>query len=100
MLAAWPIGGDRLAGINDLAAGPDGRLHAVSSASRCLATIAVDLQPPGGTATVEARPLPADMFGGRKRKAEGLVWAPGLGWLVALDIGRIETNLFCVEDVP
>ncbi len=62
--------------------------------------IAVDLAPAGGTAEVVTWPLPRELFASRQHKAEGLAWAPGLGWLVALDIGRAETNLFLVEDRP
>jgi hypothetical protein len=101
VLASWPLDADtELESINDLAIDLDGRLHAVSSKSRTLARLDGDLDPRGGTAALTAWGLPDDLFAGEDDKAEGLIFAPQVGWLIALDLERDATNLFQITGVP
>lgn len=101
VLASWPLDADtELESINDLAIDAAGRLHVVSSKSRCLARLDADLDPQGGTAALTAWPLPADLFADEDDKAEGLVFAPQVGWLIALDLERDAANLFHITGVP
>jgi hypothetical protein len=101
VLASWPLDADtELESINDLAIDAEGRLHAVSSKSRCLARLDADLDRQGGTAALTAWPLPDELFAGEDDKAEGLIVAPQIGWLVALDLERDATNLFQITGVP
>jgi hypothetical protein len=58
------------------------------------------LDPRGGTAALTAWPLPDDLFAGENDKAEGLIFAPQAGWLIALDLERDATNLFQITGVP
>jgi len=100
VLAAWRVDPEAGVGsVNDLATDAGGRLHVVSAGSRSLARSEA-LDPRGGVAALTAWPLPADLFENEDDKAEGLVFAPGLGWLVALDRGRRVPNLFCLSGVP
>lgn len=101
VLASWPLAPEtELESINDLAVDADGRLHVVSSKSRCLARLDANLDPRSGTAALTAWPLPANLFVDEEDKAEGLVFAPGLGCLVALDLDRDATNLFQITGLP
>ncbi len=99
VLASWLVDpGSGVESINDLAVDERGRLHAVSATSRRLARIG-RLDPRDDTAALTSWRLPDALFedGG---KAEGLTLAPGLGWLVALDLGQRGPNLFQLGGVP
>ncbi len=99
VLASWLVDpGSGVESINDLTIDARGRLHAVSATSRRLARLG-QLEPLGGTAALTSWPLPEELFGDHG-KAEGLAWAPGLGWLVSLDLGRHGRNLFQIDGVP
>jgi hypothetical protein len=101
VVASWRVDPDSgLESINDLAVDADGRLHLVSSKSRSLARLDAALEPTGETAALTTWPLPADLFESDDDKAEGLVFAPELGWLVALDLERLAPNLFQIGGVP
>ena len=71
----------------------------MSSKSRSLARLDVDLAPDGGTAALTPWPLPPTYSRLEDDKAEGLVFAPELGWLVALDLDREAPNIFLVAGV-
>jgi hypothetical protein len=101
VLASWLIDPDsRIESVNDLALDAGGALHLVSSKSRSLARLDGDLAPEGGTAALTPWQLPAHLFQTEDDKAEGLVFAPKLGWLVALDLEREAPNIFPVGGVP
>jgi hypothetical protein len=99
-LAAWRVDQEDFKSINDLAADDDGRLWLISSKSRRIARLAHDLEPGGGTARLVAHDLPAELFVTEDDKAEGLVHAPRLGWLVGLDLDRPGDNVIGLDDVP
>jgi sugar lactone lactonase YvrE len=101
VLASWLV--DPKAGIksvNDLACDEDGRLYVVSSKSRVLARVDGDLAPEGGLARLTPWKLPGDLFETDDDKAEGLVFTPQLGWLVALDLDRAAPNVYAISGVP
>jgi hypothetical protein len=101
VLDSWLIDPDSgVKSINDLALDADGRLHLVSSKSRRLARLDHDLAPEGGSATLTAWDLPAELFATDDDKAEGLVFVPELGWFVALDLERPAPNVFAISGVP
>jgi hypothetical protein len=101
VLASWPLAnGTPLESINDLAVDEHGRLFVVSSKSRAVARLETDLEPTGGDARFTVWPLPAELFETDDDKAEGLTFVPGLGWLVALDLGRLAPNLFSIDGIP
>jgi len=101
VLASWIV--DPRSGVksvNDLACDDAGQLHLLSSKSRVIARIDGHLVPEDGTAMVTAWELPDDLFAKHDDKAEGLVFAPPLGWLVALDLEREAPNVFPLSGVP
>jgi hypothetical protein len=100
-LASWlvkPASG--VESVNDLACDAAGRLHLVSSKSRLLARAERELRPDDDTVALTAWALPDAIFDSDDDKAEGLVLAPRLGWLVALDLSRAAPNVFSITGVP
>jgi len=94
VLATWRLeSSGPIESINDLAVGGDGRLHFVSSRSRCIGWLEGDLLPGEDMVGASAAPLPAELFADDEDKAEGLVFIEGFGWLVALDLQRAAPNL-------
>lgn len=101
VLASWLIDpGSGLESVNDLACDDEGRLHVISSRSRSIARIDGGLVPEDETAMLTPWELPAELFAMEDDKAEGLVFAPPLGWLVALDLEREAPNIFRLTGVP
>jgi hypothetical protein len=101
VLQSWRIDPDSgVQSINDLALDADGRLHLISSKSRRLARLDHNLAPQGGSATLTAWDLPAELFETDDDKAEGLVFVPEVGWFVALDLERPAPNVFAISGVP
>ena len=101
VLASWLVDpGSGLKSVNDLACDDEGRLHLISSKSRSIARIDGALVPEEETARFIPWELPGDLFAMEDDKAEGLVFAPPLGWLVALDLEREAPNVFRLTGVP
>ena len=101
VLAIWSLESfPSIASINDLAVGGDGRLHFVSSRSRCIGWLEGDLLTDRRTAVATTVPLPDELFADEEDKAEGLVFVAGHGWLVGLDLQRAAPNLHRLRSIP
>jgi hypothetical protein len=100
-LHAWPLHGEHLKSINDLAVGPDGALHCLSAASRRIGRIEGRLAPGEHRLHQEETwDRACDLLegeGGEDRKAEGLVFLPDGTPLVALDTKLSGDNLLVLE---
>lgn len=100
-LRSWKLHRDHeevVESANDLALDDEGRLHAISSRSRCV----YDLVPGSDDDEVEAPNrwrLPDDIEASGVRKAEGLAFEPTGRPLVALD-SRKGDNTFRLERLP
>jgi hypothetical protein len=100
-LRSWKLHRDHeevVESANDLALDDEGRLHAISSRSRCV----YDLVPGSDDDAVEAPNrwrLPDDIEASGVRKAEGLAFEPTGRPLVALD-SRKGDNTFRLERLP
>jgi hypothetical protein len=91
VLATWSLDpAAAIASINDLAVDAEGRLHFVSSRSRCLGRLDADLKPGEDDVATTVLALPPELS---KHRTEGLVFTDGLGWLVALDRQEVRPNL-------
>lgn len=94
-LAWWP-GPDGLDDLSDLAAAPDGSVHALSDESRSLARLALPLAPGDGAApTAAIWKLPKQVG-----KAEGLAFLPGGRIAVAADRRDRDRNLAILAAPP
>jgi len=94
VLATWLLDdAPGVESINDLAVDAEGRLHFVSSRSRCIARLEGALKPGVNTVDAEVMPLPSELFESDDDKAEGLVFSGALGWLLAMDMQRTGANL-------
>jgi hypothetical protein len=101
VLASWTLEpGADVESVNDLAVGADGRLYFVSSKSRCLGRLEADLEAGSGPMVLSRWPLPSDLFQEDEDKAEAVVFAPELGWLIGLDLERSAPNVFQITGVP
>ncbi len=87
---------DEVESLNDLAVDADGRVHAISSLSRCL----YELQPGASDEEFEASPrwrLPKSIEPGDDRKPEGLAFGGEQRPLVAIDSKDYDENVFLLE---
>jgi hypothetical protein len=99
--AWWPIASARRTpSINDLEVDALGRLYMVSSSARALGRLTINLTVPAHDAVFEIWPLPVRMPRTRKDLAEGLVFVPEIGWLVALDRSVRATNVYAIAGIP
>ena len=99
-LAAWLVDQEDIKSLNDLAIGADGRLYLISSKSRRLLRLDHDLDARGGSARLVGHDLPDELFLTDDDKAESLVYATELGWIVGLDLDREGDNVFRLTGVP
>jgi hypothetical protein len=88
-LAVWPVDAEVLPTVNDLALGPDGRVHALSAERRLIARLAQRLTPGEPARTTAAWRIP----GGHAGRAEGLTFLPSGRPAVGLDTKRSGNNL-------
>jgi hypothetical protein len=97
-LRSWKLRDeDDVKSANDLAVDGEGRLHAISSKTRCI----YELRPDGDHAVAAARWHLADDVGASKdRNAEGLAFDPHDRPIVALDVQDSDANLFVLERLP
>lgn len=97
-LRSWKLRDeDEVKSANDLAVDGAGRLHAISSKTRCI----YELQPDGDEIVPAARWDLADDVGASKdRNAEGLAFDAHDHPIVALDVKDTDANVFVLDQLP
>jgi uncharacterized protein YjiK len=101
-LAAWQLAhADEgvVQSANDLAVDRRGRLHAVSSKSRCIYRFATERASDSRITIDRSWALPEEIGAGGKRKAEGLTFDDQGRPLVALDAKDSDANTFVLESL-
>lgn len=94
VLTSWSLApAANVKSVNDLAVDAAGRLHFVSSSSRCIGRLDADLIPGADEIATTVLPLPDALFTRKADNAEGLAFVDTLGWLVAFDLQRYDRNL-------
>ncbi len=99
-LGSWELGEDAEAAVetaNDLAVDGDGRLHAISSKSRCIFELGGADPQDGEVAVVNGWAIPEELEAGRERKAEGLAFDDQGRAIVALDAKDRGDNCFLLD---
>jgi hypothetical protein len=99
-LAVWPLAKDTrdvLPTINDLALGPDGRVHALSSATQTIVRFDRRLQPGGGARGTDSWRIGDGIPGGKDAHPEGLAILPSGRPLVGIDSKHARDNLVALQ---
>lgn len=101
-LRSWRLREDdeeEVESVNDLALDGQGRLHAVSSRSRCIYELRLDTDE-DKVRIAQRWHLPDEIEPGRKRRAEGLAFDGQDRPVVAIDSRQLDENTFLLERLP
>lgn len=96
-LAVWPLADPALPTVNDLALGPDGRVHALSGESQVVARLERCLVPGERARVTEAWWIGDGIPGGRAAHPEGLAFLPSGRPAVGIDTKQLGHNLVVLE---
>lgn len=95
-LAAWPLGEtteEKLPTVNDIAAGPDGRVYLISSKRGTIARLEERLEPGERARAEDAWEIDADIPGGPDARPEGLALTAGARPTVGIDTKLAGDNV-------